>query len=62
MVVIPQMETAMSNTVNTNTQKFVPEVGAQDIPGDDLGWQEVRDLGLDAVPDDLQDAEDLDGE
>lgn|GEM_PF-6325174 len=47
---------------NTNPQKPVPEVRAQDIPGDDLGWQEVRDLGLDAVPDDLQDAEVLDEE
>ena len=56
------METATSDTANTNTQKILPEVGARDIPHDDLGWQEVRDLGLDAVPGDLQDAEDLDGE
>lgn len=52
----------MSDTVNTNTQKNLPEVGARAIPHDDLGWQEVRDLGLDAVPGDLQDAEDLEGE
>ncbi|ELM3832243.1 hypothetical protein RYY46_006530 [Pseudomonas aeruginosa] len=52
----------MNDTDNTNTQKILPEVGASDIPHDDLGWQEVRDLGLDAVPGDLQDAEDLDGE
>ena len=35
----------MSDTANTNTQKILPEVGARDIPHDDLGWQEVRDLG-----------------
>jgi len=58
------METVMTviANANTNPQKPVPEVRAQDIPGDDLGWQEVRDLGLDAVPDDLQDAEVLDEE
>lgn len=50
----------MSN--NVNTQKILPDASARDIRRDDLGWQEVRDLGLDAVPDDLEDAEDLDGE
>lgn len=51
----------MTATANTDPQNL-PEVGARDIPHDDLGWQEVRDLGLDAVPDDLQGAEDLDEE
>lgn len=48
----------LSMHINNDSAVSLPNQTPSALDAEDLSWQEVRDLGLDAVPPDLLDAED----